>query len=180
MAKKRIRATHRLRRPHSVIFDPTKHFVKGFKVGERCTLEAGCHVIPTELQLSNMPDRFQSLSTPEPPAEAVIDDTGDAGKKAGASKKAKVDAKAEVEGAGNGATTPEEGASASTNNVDAAKAVETALGAVGGDWDALTGTVLRDLALGYGLDDIPGTGSGGRMKNADYRSAVQEAFGAAG
>ncbi len=77
MAK--IKATHRLRRRHGVLYDPKAHFLgdDAPEAGKRVTLPAGTHVIPTEAQLSNLPDRFESLSTPEAPAEMEVEDEDD-------------------------------------------------------------------------------------------------------
>ncbi|KKN88041.1 hypothetical protein LCGC14_0251130 [marine sediment metagenome] len=152
---KTIKATHRLRRPHGVIFDPKRHFLKGDDVpeaGARVTLSAGTHVIPSVGQLANLPDRFESLSTPEAPAE--IDDPEDDG---------------------DGDPEDDEGSEDDHRAADAA--VDAALEAVGGDWSALTSPQLRDLAEAYELE-VQGTGSGGNVLKADWIQAVQGARGA--
>lgn len=190
MARKRIRATHRLRRPHGVIFDPARHFVKGIKTGERCTLPAGTHVIPTEGQLANMPDRFQALRVAGTPASRVIDDgvvdetNGDGGEDestegAGDGE----DETGEDEGTGEETTTEDdddeggEGGEDDADEVDPRAAVDEALAAVGGDWDALTSSVLEKLAGAYGITDIEGSGATGNVVKADYLRVVQGAHG---
>lgn len=156
MAK--IKATHRLRMPHGVIYDPKCHFLKDApEAGERVTLPRGTHVIPSEEQLSNMPDRFESLSTPEPPAEVEVDDDED-------------EDPADDDPADDD---PEE-----TDHTEAHAAVDAALEAVGGEWDALTSPQLKELAQTYELD-VQGTGSGGNVLKADWIEAVQGARGAA-
>ena len=147
MAKK-IKATHRTLRPHQVFFDPACHFLKDApEVGARVTLPIGTHVIPTEVQLSNLPDRFQSLSSPEPPAEAVIEDED------------------------------EEDEDEPDNPSQSDMAVDDALSQVNGVWEALTTAQLEDLGDGYGIEegDVGGTGSNGNVLKADWIIAIQGA-----
>ena len=153
MAK--IKATHRLRRPHQVMFDPRCHFLKGDvpKAGDRVTLPIGTHVVPSESQLANLPDRFESLSTPEAPAEVEVDDQDDG------------DPEDED---------PEE----ETDTTEADAAVDVGLEAVSDDWSALTSPQLKELAEAYELE-VQGTGSGGNVLKADWIQAVQGARGAA-
>ena len=179
MAK--IKATHRLRRPHQVAFDPRCHFVKKAdapRVGDRVILPIGTHVIPSEAQLANLPDRFESLSTPEPPAEMEVDDEDD--------EDAAVDEdddedegnpdEDEPEGSEDEGSEDEPEASDSFSAADAA--VNDALEAVGKDWSALTLSQLRELAGAYELD-VKGTGSDGNLLKADWLQAVQGARRAA-
>ena len=74
MAK--IKATHRLRAPHYVRYDPDRHFVKGDEPakGDKVKLPAGAHLIPTENELQNIGDRLEPLSTPEAPEEKDEDE----------------------------------------------------------------------------------------------------------
>jgi len=156
MAKK-IKATHRLRRRHGVLYDPMCHFLgdDAPEAGERVTLPVGTHVIPSEAQLSNLPDRFESLSTPEAPAEVTVDDDDE-------------EADDDPDDAPGGVLEPSE--------TDAA--VDAALEAVSGEWSALTSTQLKELAVAYGLD-VQGSGRGGNVLKADWIQAVQGARGAA-
>lgn len=166
--KKKITATHRLRRPHGVIFDPARHFVKGPKTGERCTLPAGTQVIPTEGQLANMPDRFQLLRVAGPPAERVIDDDG----------VPEDDVTGGEDSTGTDETTEEGGDGKSeTKKVNPRADVQEALEAVAGDWNALTSSVLEGLAESYEITDIEGSGKTGNLVKADYLRVVQAAFG---
>lgn len=170
MAK--IKATHRLRGPHGVIFDPKCHFLKGDDVpeaGDRVTLPIGTHVIPSETQLANLPDRFESLSTPEAPAEVDVDDDGDGDGDGDPEDEDEDDPEDEDEDD----AAPE----ADQNSSKANAAVDAALEAVGGDWSALTSPQLRELAEAYELD-VQGTGSGGNVLKADWIQAVQGARGA--
>ena len=148
MAKK-IKATHRTRRPHQVFFDPACHFLNkkdAPEAGARVNLPVGTHVIPTEAQLSNLPDRFQSLSAPEAPAEAVIEDEDE-----------------------------EEDGEDERSGADIA--VDDALSQVNDVWEALTTAQLEDLGDGYEIeeDDVGGTGSNGNVLKADWITAIQGA-----
>ncbi len=160
MAK--IKATHRLRMPHGVIFDPKCHFIKkdAPEVGERTTLPRGTHVIPSEAQLSNMPDRFESLSIPEAPAEMDDDDEG-----------------GEDDGDADADEDPDDDEAIEDDHRAVDAAVDAALEAVGGDWNALTSPQLKTLAESYELD-VKGTGSSGNVLKADWIQAVQGARGA--
>ena len=159
MAK--IKATHRLRRRHGVLYDPKAHFLgdDAPEAGKRVTLPAGTHVIPTEAQLSNLPDRFESLSTPEPPAEVEVDDDDDE------------DDDGEDDD-------PDDAPEGALEQSGADAAVDAALEAVSGEWSALTSTQLKELAVAYGLD-VQGSGRGGNVLKADWIQAVQGARRAA-
>lgn len=162
MAK--IKATHRLRRPHGVVYDPKCHFLKDApKTGDRVTLPAGTHIIPNENQLANMPDRFESLSTPEAPAEVEVDDDED-----------------EDPGEDDDPDEDSEEHEPSTPS-EADQIVDDALSEVNGAWNALTSSQLEDLADGYDIEasNIEGSGSGGNVLKADWIRAIQGARGAA-
>ncbi len=168
MAKK-IKATHRLRRPHEVLFDPTCHFLKKADApakGARVVLPKGTHIIPSPSQLANMPDRLESLSTPEAPATAMVDD--DEGEDE--DEDPEPEAEAEEEEA--------EDEPEASDSSEADDAVDAALEAVSGEWDALLISQLTDLADAYDLS-VEGTGSGGNVLKADLVRAVQGARRAA-
>lgn len=80
MAK--IKATHRLLHPHNVLFDARRHFVKGHATGDRIQLKPGAQMIPTELELQNLPDRFENLGRPATPQEKELNKEGADGEKA--------------------------------------------------------------------------------------------------
>lgn len=165
---KTIKATHRLTAEHGVFYDPKRHFIDtddddAPDPGQRCTLPKGTHVIPLERELRNMPDRFQSLSDPEPPAEAEVEDD---------------------EGEGDGDDEDADGEPGDETeddaDPDAHTLVDEALAAVGGEWDALTLAQLEDLGDGYGIEasDIEGSGSGGNVLKRDWIGRIREARGA--
>ena len=170
---KTVRATHRLRYPHRVLFDPALHFLKKAarpKTGTSVRLLAGTHVIPSEAQLETMPDRFESLTAPEPPAEAEIEDENED--------------EPEISDEPEGAEDEDDEDEPETGNEDevssAGRAVDDALSAVAGDWEALLAGQLKALAAGYDLtvNEITGTGSRGSVLKADWILAVQGARGA--
>ena len=177
------KATHRLRRPHQVFYDPTCHFLKGDKPdkGARVTLPSGTHLIPTEGQLANLPDRFESLVAPELPAEAEVDDDDDEDDQRAGDPASSSSGLAEEEEADEASTSEaEEGAEAGEGAKNTAdEAVDFALSEVNGEWDALTSVQLEDLAAGYDIeaDDIEGTGSAGNVLKGDWMAAVQGARG---
>lgn len=184
MARKRIRATHRLRRPHGVVFDPARHFLKGMTAGERCTLPAGTHVIPRERELENMPDRFQALRVAGRPAERVIDDgVSDNDEPKGKDESTEDESTETTEDdltegeATEDETTDDETTEEEADQADPRAAVDEALAAVGGDWDALTSEVLQELAETYGITDIEGSGASGNVVKADYLRVVQGEHG---
>ncbi len=188
MAK--IKATHRLRRPHQVFYDPSCHFLKGEKPekGAKIRLPAGTHVIPTEMQLINLPDRFESLIVPEQPAEVEVDD--DDGEPDGDdpdadAEEAEADGEDETSGSEEEEDPDEEEGSDGEDQTpgtpsEADMIVDDALSEVNGEWDALTSVQLEDLADGYDIDaeNIEGTGSGGNVLKGDWMAAVQRARGA--
>ena len=161
MAKK-IKATHRLRRPHQVHFDPMRHFLpKGDapETGDRVTLPAGTHMIPTEGQLIALPDRFESLASPAKPAEVTVND----------------------ESADDDDDEPDDDEVADDDlPSEADRLVDVALSEVSDDWSALTSVQLADLADGYGIKagDIVGSGSSGNVLKADWITTVRKARGA--
>lgn len=147
-----ITATHRLRRPLGVVFNPDRHFAEGIKTGARVKLPVGTHVIPTEAQLKNMPDRFERLAAPEAPQQ----------KRAAKSSPALVKDKAEGK---------------DDEKTEGDLVAET-LASVGGEWDALTSTQVQGLAayLGITEEDVQGTGSGGNILKADWIGAVRARY----
>lgn len=173
---KTIKATHRLRRPHSVFYDPQLHFLKKAgrpEPGVRVTLPKGTHMIPSETQLTNLPDRFESLSTPEPPAEVEVevdDEDGDGDGDGGDENDSDDDGQ-------NDDLENDEDTAVEDDHRAADAAVDAALEAVSDDWSALTSPQLRKLAEAYELE-VQGTGSGGNVLKVDWIQAVQGARGA--
>jgi pyruvate/2-oxoglutarate dehydrogenase complex dihydrolipoamide acyltransferase (E2) component len=152
------------------MFDPKCHFLKDDapKVGDRVILPAGTHIIPTESQLANLPDRFENLSTPETPAEVEVDDDD------GEDDDPDDDPDDEPED-----DEPEEHEPSTPSEAD--QAVDDALSEVNGSWNSLTSPQLEVLADGYEIEasNIEGSGSGGNVLKADWIRAIQGARGAA-
>ncbi len=180
MAK--IRATHRLLRPHEVFYDPKVHLKLDNppEPGSRIRLPAGTHLIPTAVQLAALPTRFESLAPPEPPAEVEVEDDEDnepEDEDPDGSKDEPEDEGSEDGASTDGTETPSEEDETESENTPAHEAVDEALAAVNGAWEAMLSDQLEDLAAGYdiGEDDIEGMGSGGNVLKADWISTVQRA-----
>lgn len=183
-------ATHRLRRPHNVLFDSARHFVDGPSEGARIQLPEGTHISPTALELQNMPDRFESLSVPETPAEREIDYNADSAEEDDTDTDSTgtveedppdstgtVETSAPVDSTSASETPPNDQNTEPDIDVVASEAADEMLESVGGAWDALTHDQLTELAVLFELE-VHGTGSSGNILKADLVEAVREAHSA--